>query len=80
MLYQTISTRKLLDINQYIKDSTIFILSGIIMLLFVRVVSRYVNNSIPGIIIEILAGAFIYLIIILAYCYFNKKINYQLIL
>lgn len=74
MLYQTISTRKLLDINQYIKDSTIFILSGIIMLLFVRVVSRYVNNSIPGIIIEILAGAFIYLIIILAYfVIFNKK-------
>lgn len=77
MIYQTFSVRKSLDINQYIKDSIVFIPIGIVMLIGIILISQYVENTVMGIFLQVITGTFIYLALTIIYFYVFKKSRYQ---
>jgi len=65
--YQTMKVRKELDVGIYIRNSSIFFISGVVMFVIVRCIATIMSVSILALIIEIVAGALIYLSITMAY-------------
>lgn len=70
--YQTIVVRKELEIVNYFKMNIVFILNGLIMLLIIRKIDVYLTINFLSLAIEILLGAFIYLILSIGYLYILK--------
>jgi len=60
-IYQTIKSRKKLDVLIYLKNSGIFIFSGSVMFIAVRVVAYLMKPSILSLLVEIFIGGIIYL-------------------
>ena len=71
--FQTYPLRKELPVASYLKYVFIPLISGVIMYVCVRAVSRVLKPGIAGIAIEILTGAVIYLAINLVYLLRSKN-------
>lgn len=76
--YQTYIVRKKLDIITYIKDSYVFMFSGLIMFVILLMSNLVISDSIYGLIIQIIIGILIYFFIsIFLYRYTDKqRFNY----
>ena len=72
-VYQTIRVRKELPILKYAKQTIWFILFGIIMAVFVRLIALALPYSIWGLVIEVIVGAIFYLTVSLIYFIITKN-------
>lgn len=72
-VFQTYPLKKELPVASYLKYVFIPLISGVIMYVCVRAVSRVLKPGIAGIAVEILTGAVIYLAINLVYLMWSKN-------
>ncbi|MBR2240737.1 MAG: flippase [Clostridia bacterium] len=80
-IYQTIKSKKYLEIKKYIKDDVVFMLSGIIMSVAVRFIAKIFNDgTVKTLIIEILVGAIVYCLLTGIYFIINKDESFLKIL
>ena len=71
-IMKTSVARKALPIGAYIKSSFVFFITGILMFILVRVVSRLMSQSVLSLLIQISVGALFYLSISAGYLYITK--------
>lgn len=66
-IYQTIFSKKDLNIKKYLKQALIFASFGLIMLVVVRLIAKVCKRSITGLLVEIVFGAIVYSLLALLY-------------
>jgi O-antigen/teichoic acid export membrane protein len=73
MLYQSIMTRKELQFSQYFNDNFLFLISGGIMYISLRIISKYIKDGYGELIFLIILGMLIYGIMTFILFYLFKR-------
>lgn len=77
-IYQNIKISNCLNLNKYIKDSIIYLVSGIIMFIVVSRIGKLLPISIISLFVQILTGIIVYILIIYILFNINKNTNKNL--
>ena len=75
-IIQSLDAARHINIVKCLNENLYFMLSGITMLIIIRVVNIFVsiNNSLLYLLLQILCGAFVYLLMLIIYYFFMTKI------
>lgn len=71
-VYETIKIRKHIEIRQYIKDTLVYVIAGVIMFFAVRVIGEFAGEKISTLVTQIITGGIIYLGICFICLYLKK--------
>ncbi|MFS0596011.1 oligosaccharide flippase family protein [Peribacillus frigoritolerans] len=72
-ILQSVAVRKHLEIRKYFKDNIPFVIIGIIMFLFVKVIGLKLDGSILALFTQIFCGGIIYITLIVLYLRYAHK-------
>lgn len=64
MLIQFISLRKVINFIEYLKSISLFVFSSLVMLIVIRYIGGQINFSVNTTIIQIIAGVFVYFLLL----------------
>lgn len=69
MIFQTVTVRKELEVNVYMKYMANFLLKGLFMFIIVKIIDHIVQDSMLVIVLQVLIGVFVYGILNYKYIY-----------
>ena len=78
-IVQTILVRKEIEAGIYIKNTVPFFVSGVIMFVITRFVGEITNDSIVGLLLQVIIGFTIYVTLTAGYCVKTKNSIYRMI-
>lgn len=77
MIYQTTKSSDFIDFKLLIKDSYVFMFSGLLMLVFVKLFGHFIDGVVLRLILQIILGAIFYFSIVILYFFFFNRKEYE---
>lgn len=72
-LYQTIKVGNKIEYKKHLKEGLFFLLIGLTMFVFVRIIASILPKTVFGLIVEIVSGGFVYIFLSFMYFYFTDN-------
>lgn len=77
MIYQTTKSSDFIDFKLLIKDSYVFMFSGLLMLVFVKLFGHFIDGVVLRLILQIILGAIFYFSSVILYFFFFNRKEYE---